>query len=356
MITGEVIEIKTAFKPDQKDELGYSLPLGSIEVRIGSGLSNLGQLRDVYARPAIFNRRIPLIGEHVLLMVVPLNDSTTDGARGSGYIYFSPINATDDLVLHQFPQLFTRDQAKHAPSKGKRKHDRKEPGYTFPKKPKKTDNIQPFEGDDIIEGRFGQSIRFGSTVEGDMSNYDKKPTWKGGSNTDPIMIFRIKKPTGTVNLNIGQIGSKYKSTAKYTVEDISDDDASIYMATTQMIKKFKPGFSKNLDVKLAPNWSGKSQIIINAERAILNATKDSAYVIGAKEVVITGKRILFQDQDYKVYLDELMDFLKKWLTQDKNLAMGTRMYSTAAGPTSVATNMADYLKLDTLDWLKFKLP
>ena len=59
---------------------------------------------------------------------------------------------------------------------GQRKADKKEWGYTFEQKPKKVENLQPFDGDDLFEGRFGQSIRFGSTVKGDMSVYEKKPT------------------------------------------------------------------------------------------------------------------------------------------------------------------------------------
>jgi hypothetical protein len=355
MIIGEVVEIKTAFKPDQQDKSGNNLPLGAVEVRIGAGSAAVGQIVNVYARPASFNRRIPLIGEQVLLMLAPTNDETSDGVKGKGFIYFMPINATDDLVIHKFPQLATRDQAKRAPKVGKRKHDRGELGYTFPKKPKRTDNVQPFEGDDIWEGRFGQSIRLGSTVVGDMSNYAEKPTWKGASNTDPIMIMRVAKPSGVNRENVGEIG-KFKSNAKYTIEDIKKDDASIYMATTQMIKSFKAGFNKNLDVKLAANWKGKSQLILNAERIIMNATDDSAFLIGAKEAVVTGKRVLFQDDKYKVYLDELMDFLKAWLKQDRDLASGTKMYSTACGPTATSTNVADYIKLSTAEWLKFKKP
>jgi hypothetical protein len=354
MIVGEVVEIKMAFKPNQKDKLNNNLPLGSIEVRVGSGLSNLGQTTNVFARPAVFNRRIPQIGEHVIMIKAPVNDKTTDGFKGMGYIYFAPINSTDDLVLHQFPFVFRRDQAKQAPSKGQRKHDRKEPGYTFPKRPRKTYNIQPFEGDDIWEGRFGQSIRFGSTVDGDMDNYAERPTWQGGDNTDPLMILRVKKPSGTVEQNIGNINGEFKSTAKYTIEDIEGDNASIYVATTQMIRNFTPGFKKNRDIKEAANWSGTSQIIMNAERVIMNATTDSAFLVGAKEAVVTGKRVLLQDDKYKVYLDELMDFLKDWLKQDKNLATGSKMYSTACGPTSTATNAGDYIKLDSREWRKFK--
>lgn len=356
MIVAEVVETKTAFKPNQKDNLGNSLPIGSIEIRLGGRDSNLGAVNNVFARPASWNRRIPLIGEQVLVVLVPANNTATDGVAGFGYMYICPLNSTDDLVLHSFPSLFKRTQSKTLPPPGQRLHDQKEVGYTFPKKPKKTDNLQPFEGDDLFEGRLGQSIRFGSTVEGRMSVYDKKPTWKGGSNTDPVIVLRLKKPSGASNQNTGKVGNKYKSYAKYTIEDLGDDDASIYMATTQKLTKFSPGFSRNMDVKKSPNWSGKSQIVLDAERVVINSRKDKTMIIGASEVIVTGKDVLFQDDTYKVYLKDLMKFLKAWLDADTNLATGTAQYSTACGPTSVATNLGTYQKMKNVDFSKFKRP
>lgn len=356
MVTAEVVETKTAFKPNQKDKNGNALPIGSIEIRLASTDANLGQVRNVYARPAVWNRRIPLIGEQVLVMLAPTNDETTDGVAGHGFMYFAPLNSTDDIVLHQFPQLFTRDQDKKLPPPGERLADKKEPGYTFPKSPKKVDSLQPFEGDDLFEGRFGQSIRFGSSVVGNMGIYEKKPTWKGTTNTDPIIIMRVKKPSGSGTSNIGKIGSKFQSTAKYTIEDLGEDDGSIYLASTQMLNKLKAGFDKNLDTKTMGNWTGKSQVVINAERVVLNSTKDKAFLIGAKEAVVTGKKVLFQSDKHKVDLDELMEFLKKWLGYDADLASGKAMYSTACGPTSVATNMAQFIQLQTVDYQKFKMP
>lgn len=349
------METKTAFKPNQRDFDGNVLPIGSIELRIGGKDTNLGQVRNIFARPATWCRRVPLIGEQVYVIVSPMNSTTTDGVGNFGYMYFSPVNATDDLVLHYFPSLFKRDQVKKLPAPGKRLHDQKEVGHTFPKKPRKTDNLQPFEGDDLFEGRLGSSIRFGSTVSsGNTGVYDKKPTWKGSTHTDPITILRVKKPSGGGNQNIGKIGDKFKSYAKYTIEDLGKDDASIYLATTQKLSTFSAGFKKNSDVKSIGNWTGNSQIIMDAERVVINARKDKAFIIGNKEVVITGQRVLLQDGTYKVYLDDLMNFLKKWLGEDAKLAAGSAQYSTSCGPTSVATNMGQYQKLKSADFNKFK--
>ena len=343
MIVAEVVENVTAFKSGQKDEKGDPLPLGSIQVRIGSHQSNLGQVSNIYARPAIFNRRIPLLGEQVILINAPVNDWSTSSNKGTGYLYFSPINAVDDLVLHVFPKLWKRQGLAGGGSSGERLIDKGEVGRTFPKVPKKVDNLQIFEGDELFEGRLGQSIRFGSTIQGgDQSIYEKKPTWKGSGNTDPLMILRVKKTQGGSN--------------KYTIEDLGKDESSIYLTSNQSLNNFKPGFDKNSDVKQIGNFSGGSQILVDSDRVVINAKKNMLFLIGKDKTILTGKKVLFQSDKYKVDLDELMDFLKKWLGEDTKLASGQAQYSTSAGPTAVATNMSQYQTLTNSDFNKFKQP
>lgn len=355
MFVAEVIETKWAFKPDQTDYEGNPLPLGSIEIRIGSHQNNLGQVRNVFARPCTFNRRVPLIGEQVIVISGGVNDWSSSGEKGVGFLYLAPINSTDDLVLHQFPKLWAR-KGRIGGSGGQRKADREEPGYTFPKTPKKTENIQIFEGDDLLEGRFGASLRMGSTVTGgDMSVYEKKPTWKGSANGDPLMILRVKKPEGGTS-QAGNTAKKYRSKNKYTIEDLETDEASIYLATTQTLNSLKGGFDKNMDVKKLGNYQGKGQIVVDSERVVVNAKKDMLFLIGAKEAILTGKKVLFQSDKYKVDLDDLMDFLQDWLKQDNDLASGKASYSSPAGPTSVSTNVSSYIQLLTSDFNKFKQP
>lgn len=343
MFIAEVVETRTAFKPDQKDHEGNLLPLGSIEVRIGSHESNLGQVRTVFVRPAVWNSRIPLIGEVVTVIISPTNDWSTSKIKGSGFMYFSALNATDDLVLHKFPRLWKRRALAPSGNSGERKSDKEEPGYTFPESPKTTDPIQPFEGDDIINGRFGASLRFSSTIKGDLSIYSKKPTWEGSNNGDPILYLRVAKPSGGGSL-------------KYTIEDIEKDESTIVLTSNQKLKNFKAGFDKNQDAKKLAQFDGKSQIAINSNRVVLNANKDMLLLIGKEKAILTGKKVLFQSDKYKVDLDELMDFLKKWLGEDVKVFSGTAQISTPAGPTSFSTNMAAYQTLQNADFNKFKQP
>ena len=82
--------------------------------------------------------------------------------------------------------------------------------------------LRPYEGDVVLQGRFGNSIRFGSTstkIETPWSKGEVRP----GSSGDGIMILRVDD----------QFVSEEKD--MLTGEDISTDAASIYLTTTQKV-------------------------------------------------------------------------------------------------------------------------
>lgn len=353
----EVIETKKAFKPDQKDDLGNVLPIGSILVRQQSNTAS-GQVKNFYARPATFTRRIPFIGEHVLVMQAPVHDKSASSIVSSGFMYISPYNATDDLVLHQFPKLW--DRSNHYESKSPTvKSDRKEIGYNYIKSSelKQVYNLQPFEGDDIWEGRFGQSIRFGTSIEKDTSIYDKKPTWKGKSNGDPLMILRLFKPKSSTTRieDILKISKNFFN--KYAIEDIDEDESSIYMTTTQKLQKFKSSFTKNSEAKSAATWDKGSQVVLNADRVFINAKTDRMIATAKTEIILGSEKILFQSNKYKVNLDDLMDYINDAVKIMWEWATGSKNFLTSMGPTSVATNAASVTKLHKTAFAsKFKKP
>lgn len=80
---------------------------------------------------------------------------------------------------------------------------------------KKRPELQPFEGDFILQSRWGSAIRFGST------GFREKNQWsnKGGLSGNPITIITVNRSTGTDTV----------------VEDINKDDSSIYLCSTQII-------------------------------------------------------------------------------------------------------------------------
>lgn len=345
----EVIDTKTAFKSKQKDREGDPIFDGSIEVRLAGGTSLMNQVNSVFAAPATFNRRIPLIGEQVLLFSAPSTETTVGAHRGWRYYYFCPYNTVDDLTTSQFALMWKREKiASVSGNAAAILADKKQVGYTFPTNPGRTKMLQPFEGDDIWEGRFGQSIRFTrhyNTVNPPGTGiYEKSAltNWKGSAQNDPLMILKVKKP---------ETGSGYD------LEDLTKDESSIYMTTSHKLLKFKPGFQKNTDVKSAPQWSSGPQIVVDSDRVIINAKQDKAFLIGKTESVVTGKKVLMQSEKHKVDLDDLMDWLKALSGELYKLTSAQAMFTTSMGPTGVATNMSQVMKIAKTDFQsKFKMP
>jgi hypothetical protein len=88
--------------------------------------------------------------------------------------------------------------------------------------------LRPFEGDNILEGRLGNSIRLGSTTK------PLNPWSQNGENSDPIIIIRN-----------GQFNDINDETFNANVEDINNDDSSIYLTSNQNINNFEVA-SKNM--------------------------------------------------------------------------------------------------------------
>jgi len=88
--------------------------------------------------------------------------------------------------------------------------------------------LRPFEGDNILEGRLGNSIRLGSTTK------PLNPWSQNGENSDPIIIIRN-----------GQYNDINDDTFNPNIEDINNDDSSIYLTSNQNISNFEVA-SKNM--------------------------------------------------------------------------------------------------------------
>jgi hypothetical protein len=119
--------------------------------------------------------------------------------------------------------------------------------------------LLPFEGDIIYEGRWGNSIRLGSTVQNTINNWSVT-----GSNGDPILIFRNGQGTQTEE---GWIP---------TIEDINNDDSSLYLTSTQKIplKAASTSYDSYITQPQLPfEYSGK-QVIINSGRLVFNSNND----------------------------------------------------------------------------------
>lgn len=79
--------------------------------------------------------------------------------------------------------------------------------------------LKPYEGDFILQGRFGNSIRFGSTSVKEDSAWKKS-----GMNGDGIIVMRVDRDSTKSEKDM------------FIAEDVDVDDSSIYLCTSQNIE------------------------------------------------------------------------------------------------------------------------
>jgi hypothetical protein len=171
-----------------------------------------------------FIKQYPVVNEIVLILGGP-TERLNDSSQNQQFFYFPPYSLWNNSNHGAFPNMyewqdFLADYSNKPNYQGNATAIPKLPlGATFTEKYIR--NLQPFEGDSIIQSRFGQSIRFGSTVPV-MKKFN---TWStSGETGDPITI--ITNSQG----NRPGLG-KFEN----IVEDINKDGSAIWMTSTQEI-------------------------------------------------------------------------------------------------------------------------
>jgi hypothetical protein len=140
-------------------------------------------------------------------------------------------------------------------------------------------SLIPYEGDMIYEGRWGNSIRFGSTIKTKAPEVIGLNNWSQGPSTsgDPIIIIRNGQP------------SYENSSSGYfpITENINDDLTSIYLTSTQTIPLNASSISYFSYPKNPPQDINKfngPQLIYNSGRIVLNTNKDHLLLSSIKSV------------------------------------------------------------------------
>ena len=137
--------------------------------------------------------------------------------------------------------------------------------------------IPPFAGDMIVEGRWGNSLRLGSTNRSTLEN-----TWSSvGAEGDPIVILRN-----------GQFSSNLEPWIPLS-EDINTDQGSIYLASTQKIPVNTVNFKTNSytsNPPVEPKEYVKNQIILDSGRLVFVAKEESILLTSVDSVHISAPR------------------------------------------------------------------
>ncbi len=176
--------------------------------------------------------------------------------------------------------------------------------------------IQPYEGDMILQDRYGSAIRFSGTVL-PATGYQQRPFWRSENASDPIV---------TISCGL-QTGGNY-----YTIENPDDTASSIIMSSKQKINSTTLSQSNiGRTVKSLSRYEN-SQILLTADRLVFNSKRD--------EIVLSAKNtVSIATPNWAMDMDELFDILEGVLTELSNLTRGTDSFATGVGPTGPATNL-----------------
>jgi len=309
---------------------------------------------DNFAKPLFPNNKIfPLENEVVYILSLPNSDIQGD-VNNVSYYYFQPVNIwnsvhhnaiPDPINGNSLPPSQQQDYEQTEAGAVRRVTDGSseiELGDTFVEK-LDIKNLQPFEGDIFYEGRWGQSLRFGSTVNNSpISN----PWSRTGQNGDPLTILRNAQYDDGKDAWIPQ------------VEDINKEGSSIYMTSTQAIP-IEVSSKSYSSYKLAPTkpkqFAGE-QIILNSGRLLFNTKSDSILMssknsinlnainnvnIDAPQTVIQSNVIKLGDRDAfesAILGDKFFQDLSKLLTQI--ISLGLALPDIAPFNPSIVTNPA----------------
>ena len=226
----------------------------------------------------------PLINEIVPLVFLTSTDSQLNTTRTTAY-YFPPINlwnsqhhnALPDSTGEGFDQNTLQDyqQAEQGnPRNVRRVNDGAtdiELGEGFNEKID-IHPLQVYIGDNIFEGRWGNSIRLGSTVK------DKNNEWSTeGENGDPLVIIRN-----------GQREGIEEDPWVPLPESINNDKSSIYLASGQKLpleisSEDYDSYEENAYPTVPKDFVG-DQIILNSGRLVFNA-RDNHVIIAGKDSI-----------------------------------------------------------------------
>ena len=273
------------------ERLGGWNSIGTIKYReINEYVSEAIPSNLLSAYPLFANiKNYPLINEVVFIISLPTINSQSKTSNELKY-YMTAVNVWNSIQHNALPESFNqvnnkdyKDIINGSTNFSTTDTNELNLGNTFVEKADMSP-LLPFEGDFIIEGRFGNSIRFGSTV-------NKANSWSIGSgvNGDPITILKNGAPYANKDFS-------------FIVEDFNKDSIAVF-TTSQEIPidvvstNQKSYYSPNNYKPTSPNKYSNPQVILNSGRILLNAREDSVLIFSNKSIGLSTKGSINLDSD-----------------------------------------------------------
>jgi hypothetical protein len=278
--------------------------------------------------------RVPLVGEVVLILKAP--SSYASAMRNTTDTYYIDIVSLQSSIHHNgLPTSVDKSVTLSKASGNATTYNEAASGNTQkPSQPKIDPNftenpavkpLQPYIGDVLLSGRYGNSLRFSTTPK--SGKFTVKQKWSKGDPAAPITIFRNSKQVGG--------GGKINN---FVTEDFKKDDNVIVMASGQLIefenssKVLTSNAKYGLNSWQSENWGKTPQTLITSGRIIFNSTQkeimafakngiglssETAITIDAKNMVsVNAKKMelgtdsqepLILGKKWKKWMEDLID-------------------------------------------------
>jgi hypothetical protein len=249
-----------------------------------------------------YQKYFPLPGEIVLLFDLPAAPSPISNKPFETY-YLSPINAWNSP---QFNGLFIEGDKNLLYKSFNQDSDFR--------------GVQTFEGDNILEGRFGNSLRFGSTNKDGIIGLNPWSNNPSELQNNPIVVLSNEhnfKPSGS----------------ELYVEDINKDGSSLYLTSQQFIPLNIGNVRlSNITSPLSVQEYGGAQAILNADRTIISSKSDEVLVFGR-----TGVELYSQGPVY------LQSNAVGITMQSNNIFLGPSSNNETTQPLVLGNNLEFFL-------------
>jgi hypothetical protein len=291
VISGRVkaVVLDSESYPTLYEEHGKEASLGGIAFEFLSTPNSEASLNSLpFALPLFASLSNPPVEGEVVTVITNGSRKTSTDTSTRDYYYLPPVNVWNNPHCNNNPnEVFEGDQ--YNPDTDKKGYQTVEQGASNKPGSKPTSltyrsgfqekatvfPLVPFAGDATIQGRWGNSMRFGST------NKDKSKTnWSSVGNVgDPIIL-----------LSNGRFSN---SGAWNTLEEINADNSSIYLTSTQKINITTPVYLNTSYYEGGapedPKEFIQPQVILNSNRVGLFG-RDSI-IASSPKVHITGETV-----------------------------------------------------------------
>ena len=286
--------------------------------------SDVAEVTTITAKPLNTSiLRIPVVGEAVLLVKAPSSYGTA--VRNTSDTYYLDVVSLQSSIHHNaLPTITAKKVQTSATSGNSGNYSKAAAGSTNKEQePKVDDNfsenekVQPLQhyiGDLLIEGRYGNSIRFSTTPK--SGNFSVQPKWSNGKPAAPITIFRnsIQDKGGKIN--------------GFITEDFNKEDNVIVQASGQNIQfeQASKVLSSTNNYKLTSwkdeNWGKTPQTLISSGRIVFNSFQKEIIAFAKAGIALSSETAITIDAKNMVSLNAKK--MELGTNSDQQIILGNR--------------------------------